>query len=168
MKTLQGANSIDIHAPMETVWSILVDPNKLHEWAPMVLESHGDKEALDAMRHCKVELNNVIGSVVKHCIDFEAPERVSWIIEEDSFGLSRLLRDFGFDFHLEALEPTRTLLVCSTFYAPRNLAGTIFNPLLFVWRFRKIRLEMLDNIKQLAEGNPEPERIFGGRQTQTV
>ena len=168
MKTPQGTNSVEIQAPVETVWAILVDPAKLHEWAPMVLETHGDKEALDALRYCKVELNSVIGTVIKHCIDYEAPERVSWVIEDDSFGISELLQDIGFDFRLEVLEPARTLLVCSTFYAPRNLAYSMINPLLFVWRFRKIRLEMLDNIKQLAEGNPEVEPIFSGRRTQTV
>lgn len=151
MKNPQGANSLVVNAPAEKIWSILVDHRRLCEWAPMVLKTRGEKEALDAVRYCKVEWHNKTGEIEKHCIDFTPPERICWLIEDDTLGISEMLQDLGFDFRLEPMDSSATLLVCTTLYQPKNLAASVINPVLLVWQFRKIRKEMLANIKRLAE-----------------
>lgn len=118
---LQGADEILIETPPHRVFAILDDARRLPEWTS-VISTSGNRETVGAVRECEVDLDGKRGNVVERCIEANPPRRIAWAMEQDTFGFSRLVSDFGFSFTLERagdgatrvqrdlLPPTRDLL----------------------------------------------------------
>lgn len=147
----QGTNEIVIDATPERVWAVLEDATRLPEWAPMVLKTTGTREARGAVRECEVRLEGRAGRVCERCVEFEPFTRIGWELVQDTFGFSRLLREFGFDFALEPLAGTATLVRNTTYYTPRGLLGSLMSALILRRKFGAIRGRMLGNLKVISE-----------------
>jgi len=149
----QGSNTIVIEAPKGRIWELLADSRHLLEWMPMVKSTSGEKESLDAVRHCDVEFNGKPGKVTERCCDFEPTDRIGWVMEKESFGFAKMLEGMGFDFRLETVGPQATRVVNTTYYRPRNILASLMSVLMMKRSFRKVRQTALGNLKQIAEGN---------------
>ncbi len=148
---IQGRNEIIIAARPDEVWAILQDSTRLTQWAPMVERTTGARESVGAVRQCQVRLDGRPGRVTERCIIFDPPSRIGWELMEDTFGFSRMLRDFGFDFAVEPIGSDATRVRNATYYNPNGLFGAIMNALAMRRKFRQIRARMLANLKALSE-----------------
>ncbi len=120
----------------------------------MVNSTSGGNESLDAVRHCEVELNGKPGRVTERCFIFEPMDRIGWLMTEESFGMAKMFDGIGFDFVLEELGPDTTRVLNTSFYRPRNLLGSLMSALVMKRSFENIRLQVLANLKRLAEDSP--------------
>lgn len=149
----QGSNSIVIEASREWIWELLADSRHLFEWMPMVKSTTGEEEFLDAVRDCDIEFNGKPGKVTERCCDFEPTNHIGWVMEQDSFGIEKMLENMGFDFHLETLGAKSTRVVNTTYFRPRNILASLMSALMMKRNFRKVRKTALGNLKRIAEAN---------------
>ena len=80
------------------VWAAIKDPATHAHWHPFVTAISGEHR-LDATRSCSVVVGKKTGQTKERCIEDEQERRLSWAIEEDSTGFSRMVSDWraGFD-----------------------------------------------------------------------
>lgn len=147
---LQGADEILIDAPTRRIFAILEDAKRLPEWTS-VISTTGARETLGAVRECEVDLDGTRGSVVERCIESIPPRRIAWAMEQDTFGFSRLVSDFGFSFTLEAADDGATRVRNETYYRSRGLLSAAMNALVMRRKFRGVRRQWLANLKRLSE-----------------
>lgn len=70
---------------------------------------------------------------------------------EDTLGFSTMLKHFTFDFVLVPEGSSRTRVVNSSYFEPRNVLARIMIAFMIRKKFRAIRQTALANIKRLAE-----------------
>lgn len=155
---IQGRNEVIVAADPEQIWAILHDSTRLTQWAPMVQQTTGTRETVGAVRECQIQLDGRPGRVTERCIIVEPPSRIGWELIEDTFGFSRMLRNFGFDFVLEPFSGNATRVRSTTYYNPNGLFGAIMNVLMMRRKFRQIRARMLANLKALSEEDGAGEK----------
>ncbi len=73
----------------------------------------------------------------------------AYLIDEDNFGLARLMSRPGFSLELESRDGNATAVVFSFFHDTRGM-GRVLNPLI-KWQQRRNRLETLNSLKSYAE-----------------
>ncbi len=156
---IQGRNEIVVAVGPEVIWTILQDSTRLTQWAPMVEHTTGAREAVGAVRECRVQLDGRPGRVTERCVVFEPHSRIGWELMEDTFGFSRMLRDFGFDFVLEPVGGNATRVQSTTYYNPNGLFGAVMNILAMRGKFHHIRALMLANLKALSEREGAGEAV---------
>lgn len=147
---LQGADEILIETPPHRVFAILDDARRLPEWTS-VISTSGNRETVGAVRECEVDLDGKRGSVVERCIEANPPRRIAWAMEQDTFGFSRLVSDFGFSFTLERAGDGATRVRNETYYRPRGIFSAAMNTLVMRRKFRGVRRRWLANLKRLSE-----------------
>jgi uncharacterized protein YndB with AHSA1/START domain len=146
-----GSDAIVISANPDEIWSLLEDSTKLSQWMPPVRSTDGHRESLNAIRKCEVDFEGRTGQVVERCIVFEKPDRIGWLVVEDTLGFSKMLNDFAFDFVLDPAGPGKTRVVNTSYFEPRNWMASVMIALMIRRKFRLVRQKVLANIKRLVE-----------------
>jgi uncharacterized protein YndB with AHSA1/START domain len=149
--TLQGSDTVVVHAPAERVWALLKDGPRLPEWMPIVKATNGDVERLGAERTCQVEFGGKRGQVTERCVEHEPMRRIAWRLVDDSLGFGRLFADLGFSFTLEARSDGTTLVRNESYYRPRSPIARALSIVMMRRKFRGIRLVALSNLRALSE-----------------
>jgi hypothetical protein len=90
------------------------------------------------------------GTMVEECVEAVADTRASFRVVDDSFGFTRMLRDYGFTAHFTATS-TGTRVRIETFYIPANILWATMNALLMRRKFRGVVEELLQGLRALAE-----------------
>ncbi len=147
---LQGADEILIDASPHEIFAILEDSQRLPEWTS-VLSSTGSREMPGAVRECEVDLDGKRGSVVERCIESNRPRYIGWAMEQDTFGFSRLVSDFGFSFTLKPAGDGKTRVRNETYYKTRHPLAAAMNATVMRRKFRGARRRWLANLKRLSE-----------------
>jgi hypothetical protein len=153
--TLQGRDHILVDAGPEVLWRLIADSNELPNWGPPVigveiLSGDGRDEGLGAVRKVHAQFGRRAGYFVEHRVEHVDGRKVAYLIDEDSFGLSRLLARPGFSLELDPSSTGGTRVTFSFFHDPRGLAGRALNPLIRL-RQRCNRLVALKSLKRRAE-----------------
>ncbi len=148
---VQGTDEIVIHAAPDHCWGILENSQLLPQWMPAVQHTDGQHESLGAVRRCSVNFEGRCGQVVEQCVVYEKPRRIGWLLLEDSLGFSKMLRHFTFDFVLTQSAPQKTHLIHTSYFEPRSWFSRVMVALLIRKKFKRIRQQVLLNIKRLAE-----------------
>jgi uncharacterized protein YndB with AHSA1/START domain len=152
--TLQGSDSVVVHAPVERVWALLVDGPRLLEWMPIVKGTNAEVEVLGAERTCQVEFQGKRGEVTEQCVEYESLRHIAWRLVNDSLGFGRLFDDLGFSFTLEARSDGMTLVCNESYYRPRSVVAQVLSLVVMRRKFHGIRLLALSNLRRLSE-SPE-------------
>lgn len=147
----QGRDEIIIETAPECIWSVLEDSRRLREWMPAVKDTNGQLETLGSTRTCQVSLDGRAGVVVERCVVHKPFHRIGWQLVEDTLGFSKMLKHFAFDFVLIPEGSSKTRVVNSSYFEPRNVLVRIVIALVIRRKFRAIRQTSLSNIKRLAE-----------------
>ncbi len=150
---LQGRSEIVIEAPPERIWAILEDSaaNLPRLW-PMVKNCEIDgRERVGAVRTCDVEFAGRDGQTIERCIESVPNRKLAHVIEDDSFGFTRMLSEFWFSFLLDPEDSETTRVRCETHFEPNGLKGRLMSALMIERTFREVRETALRNLKQLAE-----------------
>jgi hypothetical protein len=87
----------------------------------------------------------------------EPPHRMVFVIETETFGLSRFIRDSGTLMELEATPEGHTRLTWTFFHQPNGILGRLMNPVILRQQ-RRNRLRALGSLKAYAEhGTTRPQ-----------
>jgi hypothetical protein len=75
----------------------------------------GGRERVGAVRTCDVDFGNKAGTTLERCIESVPNRTLAHLIEDDSFGFSRMLSDFWLSFTLEPENAQTTRLSIETY-----------------------------------------------------
>ncbi len=147
-----------IAAPIEEVWAIVQDSTLLPQWMPNVdhtLITTEQSKGVGETRQCEVNLSGRSGQLVEQCVEFEPLQKISFKVQHDSFGFSRLISDLGYTMLLESNHPHHTQVRLEYYYQEKGLVGRVVNMLMIKPQWNPLCLKMLDGLKQFAEKHQE-------------
>lgn len=119
----QGHNELLIDTTPEQLFAILSSSDRVLEYMHAVKHvdvAGGRREQVGSIRTCQVEMDGKQGEVVERCIELVPDQRISFVVDRDTFGFSKLFSDFGFTFTLDPRDDRRTLVALEGFYRERH------------------------------------------------
>lgn len=113
--------------------------------------SHDDgAEKLGSARKIQAEFGRKSGYFIEHRVEHVQGRKIGYLIDEDSFGLDRILLRMGFSIELDPTEDQATGVTFSFFHDPRGFKGQVMNPMIKLQQ-RRNRLAALRSLKRYAE-----------------
>lgn len=151
MSKLQARNEAIINAPIGSVWAIITDINLLPKINPGVIKASGRMDKQGETRTCEMNNNGRKGTMTEKLVELVHEKKTVWAIENDSMGMSKMIKDPRFCFYLEKIDDNRTKIINESYYQPANLMVKIMNVLMMKKKMREIQAKILNNIKSIAE-----------------
>jgi len=102
-------------------------------------------------RTCEMENKGRKGSMTERLVEFVPEKKTVWVIENDTMGMSKMLKDPRFCFYLEKIDENKTKIINESYYLPANFMVKIMNSLMMKKKMGEIQEKILSNIKALAE-----------------
>lgn len=151
MNKLQARNEAIINAPLHVIWSIITDINQLHKVNPGVIKATGKMNELNGTRTCEINNRGKTGTMTERLIEMEPEKKTVWTIEKDDMGMSKMLKETRFCFHLQKISDNQTRVVNETWYEPANFVARIMNGVMMKKVIKKAQQQILNNLKNLTE-----------------
>lgn len=151
MSKLQARNEAVINAPVSSIWSVITDINLLHKTNPGVIKAMGRMDKQGETRTCEFDNKGKKGAMTEMLIELVPEKKTVWAIENDTMGMSKMLRGAKFCFILEKLDESKTRLINESYYRPANIFVGIMNAIVMRKKMRQIQGQILSNIKSLTE-----------------
>ena len=151
MSILQARNETIIKAPIKRVWALITDINVLPKVNPGVINATGSMDKLGATRTCEMSNNGRKGTMTERLAELEHEKKTVWVIENDSMGMGKMLKDPRFCFYLEKVDENNTRLINESYYQPASFVVKIMNAIMMKRKMGQIQEQILSNIKKLAE-----------------
>lgn len=151
MSKLQARNDATINAPISRVWAIITDIQMLHKVNPGVIKATGRMDKQGETRTCEMENRGKRGTMTEKLVELVHEQKTVWVIENDSMGMSKMLKDPKFCFYLEKVGENQTKIINESYYEPANLMVRIMNALMMKKKMGEIQEKILSNIKSIAE-----------------
>jgi len=151
---VQGRNSITVDRPAAQLWPLIADSTQLTQWGPPVVavEVLDHPETVGSRRHIQAVFGKKTGTFAeRRIIHDEHHLAMAFVIEEDTFGIGRLLTNVGSLMELRPVTDSRTVLEWSFFHQPRGVLGRVLNRLVILRQQRQNRLRALESFKAFAE-----------------
>lgn len=153
MSKLQARNEAIVNAPVSSVWAIITDINNLHKINPGVIKATGRMDKQGETRTCEMDNKGRKGTMTEKLIELVPEQKTVWAIENDTMGMSKMLKDPRFCFYLEKLGDSKTKIINESYYEPATIVAKIVNALMMKKMMGKIQGQILSNIKSMAEKN---------------
>jgi len=153
MSKLQARNEAIVNAPVSNVWAIITDINILHKINPGVTKATGRMDKQGETRTCEMDNKGRKGTMTEKLIELVPEQKTVWAIENDTMGMSKMLKDPRFCFYLEKLGDSKTKIINESYYEPATFMAKIVNALMMKKMMGKIQGQILSNIKSMAEKN---------------
>jgi hypothetical protein len=151
MSKLQARSEATINAPISDIWAIITDINILPKINPGVIKATGRMDKQGETRTCEMDNKGRKGTMTEKLIELVPEKKTVWTIENDTMGMSKMLKDPRFCFYLEKLGDNKTKIVNESYYQPASLIVKVMNALMMKKKMRQIQEQILFNIKSLAE-----------------
>lgn len=151
---LQGQDDVIINAPLEQVWTLIADSTRLLDWGPPVVGVEvigATPEGIGSYRRVDAEFSGKKGHFVERRIEHIEGKRMRFVIEEETFGLAKIMRDTGSSLEIESVGSGKTRVIFSFYHRPKGVLGHILNRLIVLRQQRRNRLLALDSLKAYAE-----------------
>jgi len=150
MSKLQVKNEAVINAPINRIWAIITDINLLSKVNPGVVNATGRMDKEGETRTVEININGKNGTFTEKLIELVPEKKTVWTIENDTMGMSKMLKENRFVFNLEKLDDNKTRVTNETYYQPVNFIAKIMSALMIKGTFDKMQEQMLTNIKTLT------------------
>ena len=151
MSKLQAHNETIINAPISKVWAIITDITLLDKINPGVITAKGRMDKQGETRTCEMDNKGRKGTMTEKLVELVHEQKTVWVIENDTMGMKKMLKDPRFCFYLEKVGDNKTKITNESYYLPANLMAKIMNALMMKKMMSKIQLQILTNIKTIAE-----------------
>ena len=151
MSKLQARNETTINAPISSVWAIITDIQMLDKINPGVISATGRMDKQGETRTCVMDNNGRKGTMTEKLVELVHEQKTVWVIENDSMGMGKMLKDPRFCFYLEKAGENQTKLINESYYEPGNFMVRIMNALMMKRKMGEIQEKILSNIKAIAE-----------------
>ena len=151
---LQGRDDIVVNAPAPILWQLISDSRELPNWGPPVksveVMDAAEGERLGTVRKVHAAFGQKSGYFVEHRVEHLEGRMIAYLIDEDTFGLDRVLSKAGFSLELDPTRGEATRVIFSFFHDPKGFKGRMMNPLIKLQQ-RRNRLAALRSLKRRAE-----------------
>ena len=151
MSKLQAHNEAIVNAPISRVWAIITDISLLDKINPGVITATGRMDKQGETRTCEMNNRGRKGTMTEKLVELVHEKKTVWVIESDSMGMGKMLRDPRFCFYLEKLGDAKTKIINESYYEPATLMVKIMNSLVMKKKMGQIQSKILSNIKTIAE-----------------
>ena len=151
MSILQARNEALLNAPVSKIWAIITDITLLPRINPGVIKASGTMNELNGTRTCEVENKGRKGLITEKLIEFVPEKRTVWRVENDTMGMSKMLRDTRFSLLLEKVTDMSTKVTAETHYLPATVLARIMNRLMMKKMFANAQEKILHNIRAVAQ-----------------
>lgn len=151
MSKLQARNEAIINAPISSIWAVITDITVLHKINPGVIKASGRMDKQGETRTCEMQNGGRKGTMTEKLVEMVPEKKTVWVIESDSMGMSKMLKDPRFCFYLEKISDNKTKIVNESYYQPANIMVSIMNSLMMKRKMSQIQAQILNNIKSLTE-----------------
>jgi len=151
MSKLQARNEAIINASISSIWAIITDINLLHKINPGVIKATGRMDKQGETRTCEMDNKGKLGTMTERLIELVPEKKTVWAIENDTMGMSKMLKDPQFCFYLEKLDDNKTKIINESYYEPANVMVKVMNALMMKKKMGQIQEQILSNIKSFAE-----------------
>lgn len=151
MGKLQARNEAVINATASSIWAIITDITVLHKINPGVVKATGRMDKQGETRTCEMNNKGRRGTITEKLVELVPEQKMVWVIEHDTMGMSKMLKDPRFCFYLEKVGDGKTKIVNESYYQPATLMAKIMNIMMMKKMMGKIQDQILSNIKSLAE-----------------
>lgn len=102
-------------------------------------------------RTCEMQNGGRKGTMTEKLVEMVPEKKTVWVIQSDSMGMSKMLKDPRFCFYLEKISDNKTKIVNESYYKPANIMVSIMNSLMMKRKMSQIQAQILNNIKSLTE-----------------
>jgi uncharacterized protein YndB with AHSA1/START domain len=147
-------DEVTVDAPIERVWDAIRDPGEHAHWHPFATAIEGE-HALGSTRKCSVLVGKKPSTTEERCTSYEEQRRITWTVEHDSAGFSRMVSDWSAGFSLESRGPRETRVTAESLFSPR-LPARLMMPVIRR-KFHQTQRAILDALKQHTEQNERTE-----------
>ena len=151
MSKLQAHNEAIINAPISSVWAIITDIKLLDKINPGVITATGRMDKQGETRTCEMDNRGKRGTMTEKLVELVHEKETVWVIENDSMGMGKMLKDPRFCFYLEKIGDNQTKIINESYYEPANFMVRIMNALMMKKKMGEIQGKILSNIKAIAE-----------------
>ena len=139
MSKLQARNEAIINAPVSSVWAIITDINLLPKINPGVIAAKGRMDKQGETRTCDMDNKGRKGVMTEKLVELVHEKKTVWVIENDTMGMKKMLKDPRFCFYLEKAGDNKTKIINESYYLPATLMAKIMNALMMKKRWGKYR-----------------------------
>ncbi len=151
MSKLQARNEAIINASISSVWAIITDIDLLSKVNPGVIKATGRMDKQGEIRTCEMENKGRKGTMTEKLVELVHEKKTVWVIENDTMGMSKMLKDPRFCFFLEKIADNKTKIINESYYEPATFIAKIMNALMMKKMMGKMQGQILSNIKSIAE-----------------
>lgn len=152
---IQGQDAIVVEAPIARLWTLISDSMEMYNWGPPVrgvrVLSDDGREGLGTWRRVDAEFDGKAGHFIERRIEHVEGRKIAVLIEEETFGLFRLLSEVGSSLEIEPLGPHQTRVIFTFFHNTKGVMGYLMNKLVVLRQQRRNRLAALASLKKYAE-----------------
>jgi hypothetical protein len=157
---LQGRDEIVVQAPARILWHLISDSHELASWGPPVrsvevMTNGADAEKVGTARKVHAEFDGKAGYFLEHRVEHVDGRKIAYLIDDESFGLSRVVLRPGFSLELDPKGDQTTRVIFSFFHDPKGPKGRILNPMI-KGQQRRNRLAALASLRRRAEALARP------------
>ena len=127
---LQLDQKIIINEAAEKVWEIFNDQSLLTKWTQDVQDSQFDERmaSVGQLRKNKCIVNGKLGTIETRCVNMIRKDRAEFIVENDSFGMTKMLVDMSFAAEFRKIDEKKTEFSMLSHYLPKNFLIKLMNP----------------------------------------
>jgi len=154
---VQGKDSIIINAPISRLWPLIQDSKAMESWGPPVTKIEVELlpeqtvEAVGSKRRVFAKFSEKRQGWYNEVRTEEIENKsVTFRINEDSFGMGKMLNDVGAKMELLEINKDKTEFIFTFFHRPINFLGWFMNPMIRMDQ-KKNRLKALQSIKSYVE-----------------
>jgi uncharacterized protein YndB with AHSA1/START domain len=137
-----------IDAPANEVWAAIKDPATHARWHPFVTGIRGEHR-LGAIRSCSVIVGKKAGETKERCVEDAEERKLSWAIEEDSTGFSRMVSDWRAGFTLQVVHGA-TRVTAESVFQPKGVLLRLMSPIV-KRKFHQTQRSILAALKHAVE-----------------
>lgn len=149
---LQLDQKIIINASVEKVWEIFNDQSLLTKWTQDVQSSHFKNRMASPgqLRKNQCIVNGKKGTIETRCVDMIGKERAEFVVETDSFGMTKMLVDMSFAAEFKELSTAKTEFSMQSHYKPKNFLLKLMNPIIKMKMGKEVEI-MIGGLKNYIE-----------------
>jgi hypothetical protein len=125
----RSKQEVIIHAPLGAVWSFSMDLTKIPDFHPRVLKVDllSGKPIREAGVSYRCHLSGGKHTCIEKDIEVVALQKIVTVLPEDTFGVSKILRDYTVETTFKALDDRSTKVEISHYYSTATLKAKLLN-----------------------------------------
>jgi hypothetical protein len=125
----RSKQEVIINAPLEEVWSFSMDLTKIPDFHPRVVKVDllSGKTLREAGASYQCHLSGGKHTCIEKDIEIVPLQKIVTVLPEDTFGISKILRDYRVETTFQALGDRSTKVEISHYYSTTTLKAKLLN-----------------------------------------